>query len=155
MSALTDFLENHWIDFLLRGQALGIAGASAGAGSGPTQVWVALFTGAPGEAGGGTEVTGAGYARIAVPCNMASWAGTQGAGTTTASTGTSGQTSNNAAVTYGAPTADWGNITHAAIMDALTGGNMLLQGALAAPKNVLNGNPAPSFPAGSLVMAFA
>jgi len=155
MSALTDFLENHWVDFLLRGQALGIGGASAAAGSGPTKVWIALFTGAPNDAGGGTEVTGAGYARVELPCNLATWAGTQGPGSTTVSTGNSGQTSNNIAVTFGAPTADWGSITHAAVMDALTGGNMLLQGALQAPKNVANGNPAPSFPAGSLVMAFA
>jgi len=158
MSAMTDKLENSLIDWMLRGQAMGasgLVGASAAAGTGFTQVFVALFTGAPSDAAGGSEVTGAGYARQPVACSMAAWAGTQGPGSTTLSTGTGGATSNNAAVTYAPPTADWGNISHAAIFDSVSGGNMLMQGALQAPKNVLSGNPAPSFPAGSLIMAFA
>ena len=35
MSAASDNFENKLIDWLLRGQAIGLAGASAGAGTGP------------------------------------------------------------------------------------------------------------------------
>lgn len=150
MSAWTDFAENKLIDWFLRAQAIGITGATASAGTGPATTYVALFTAAPSDAGGGTEVTGGSYARVAVTSSLANWAGTQGAGTTTASTGTSGTTSNNNAITFPAPTANWGTVTHAAIFDASTGGNMLIWGALSASKTVNNGDSAPSFPAGSL-----
>ncbi|MGN6701463.1 MAG: phage tail fiber protein [Burkholderiaceae bacterium] len=150
MAAKTDFLENKQIDFLFRGQALGIGDSTAGAGSGPTQLFVGLLTAAPGEAGGGTEVSGGSYARVSVPSSLANWAGTQGAGTTTASSGSSGQTSNNGTITFPAPTAAWGVVTHFAIFDAASGGNMLIYGALAANKTINSGDSAPSFAAAQL-----
>lgn len=155
MSAMSDFLENKIIDWLLRGQAIGITGASAAAGTGPTSVYVGLLTAAPSDAGGGTEVTGGSYARVTVASSMANWAGTQSAGSTVASSGTGGQTSNNGAIVFPAPTANWGTITHFGIYDASSAGNLLIWGALTVSKNVNNGDAAPQFNAAALTITFA
>lgn len=95
----------------------------------------------------GAEVSAGGYARVSYASSLANFAGTQGAGTNTASTGTSGTTSNNNAVTFGTPTANWGTIAAIMDMDASTAGNALTFGVLTAPKTVNNGDPAPLFPA--------
>lgn len=150
MAAMSNFLENKLIDWLFRAQAIGITGASAAAGTGPTSVWIALFTANPTDAGGGTEVTGGSYARVQVTSSLANWAGTQGAGTTVASSGTSGTTSNNAAITFPAPTANWGVVTGVGIFDASTAGNLLAFSALSSSKTVNSGDAAPSFPAAAL-----
>jgi len=150
MAAMSDFLENKLIDWLFRGQAIGITGASAAAGSGPTNLYVALLTAAPSDAGGGTEVTGGSYARVAVASSLANWAGTQAAASTTASTGTGGTTSNNNAITFPAPTANWGVVTHMAIYDASAAGNLIWFGALTTSKTINSGDAAPSFAATAL-----
>jgi hypothetical protein len=146
MAALSDFLENKLIDFLLRGQALGINGATAAAGTGPSIVYYGLLTAAGGDAGGFTEVTGAGYARVPVASTLANWAGTQGAASVAASSGTGGTTSNNTAVTFGAPTANWGSVAAVALFDSLTGGNELIYFSLTTPKTINSGDAAPAFP---------
>lgn len=140
MAALSDYLENKIVDWLLRGQAF----------TPPATVYVALLTAAPSDTGGGTEVSGGSYARVAVTSSLANWAGTQSAGSTTASSGTGGTTSNNAAVTFPTPSASWGVVTHAALYDASSSGNLLVWGALTASKTINNGDPAPSFAAGAL-----
>lgn len=147
MAAMSDFLENKLVDFLFRGQALGITGATAGAGTGPANLYYALLTAAPSDTGGGTEVTGGSYARVTVASTLANYAGTQGAGTTVASSGATGTTSNNGAITFPAPTANWGVVSHFGIYDASTGGNLLFWGALTASKTINNGDAAPSFAA--------
>jgi hypothetical protein len=123
MAALTNEAENRIQDHLKRGQPLSL----------PASWHVALFTSATSEAGGGTEVSGGSYARVAVARSLSAWSGTQGAGTTTASSGTGGRVSNNAPIVFPAATANWGTITHVALFDAATGGTMWYQGALAAP----------------------
>jgi hypothetical protein len=150
MAAMTDFLENKIIDWLMRAQAIGITGATAGAGSGPATLYVALYTTTPTDSTAGTEVTGGSYARVAVTSALANWAGTQSAGSTTASTGTGGTTSNNGAITFPAPTANWGSVTGFGILDASTAGNLLIYAALTTPKTINSGDAAPSFAAGSL-----
>ena len=155
MAAMSNKLENSFIDWFFRAQAIGITGASAASGTGPTSLYVALYTSAPSAAGGGTEVSGGSYARVSVTSSLANWAGTQGAGTTTASSGTSGATSNNAAITFPAPTANWGVIVAFAILDASTAGNFLFYGALTTSKTVNNGDAAPSFAAGALSITFS
>jgi len=142
MGALTNYAENKIIDALLRGQALGA----------PATWHVAVLSNAADpEAGTLTEITGGGYARVAVTASLANFSGTQGAGTTTASSGSSGTSSNNNAITYATPNADWSaQATHLALMDAASGGNAWIVGALAAPKTVNNGDPAPSFAAAAL-----
>ena len=152
MAAMTDNFENKYIDWLLRAQALGLAGASAGGGSGPSQVFISLKTAPDSDATQGAEVSGAGYARVAVTSSLANWAGTQGAGTTTVSSGTSGTTSNNNPVTFGTPGAAWGQVVGFGVHDSLTGGVELFYGTLAQPKTINNGDPAPSFAAGALTI---
>lgn len=138
----SNYLENHFLDWLLRGQSF----------TAPATVYIALFTAAPTDAGGGTEVSGGSYARVAVTSSLANWAGTQSAGSTTASSGTSGTTSNNNAITFPAPTANWGVITSFGIFDASTSGNLLYYGNLTTSKTVNNGDAAPSFAAGALTL---
>lgn len=156
MSGKSAFLQNKYIDWLLRGQAIGITGASAAAGTGPTNTYIALLTAAPTDAGGGTEVSGGSYARVTYASTLANWAGTQGAGTTVASTGAQasggGPTSNNNAITFPAPTANWGVATHFAIYDASSAGNLLYWAPLTTSKTINNGDAAPSFAAGALVI---
>lgn len=150
MAANTDLFENKLIDFLFRGQALGLTGASAAAGTGPTTLYVGLITAAGTDAAVGTEVVGGSYARVAVTSSLANWAGTQAAASTTVSSGTSGTTSNNNAITFPAPTAAWGVVVEFGIFDAATGGNELIRAALGTSKTINNGDAAPSFVAGSL-----
>lgn len=152
MAAMTDFLENKIIDWLFRAQAIGITGASAAAGTGPTTLYVGLFTANPSDTGGGTEVTGGSYARVAVTSSLINWAGTQAAASTTASSGTGGTTSNNAAITFPTPSANWGTVTGFGIFDASTAGNLLIYAALTTSKTVNNGDPAPSFAISALTV---
>lgn len=143
MSAMTDYLENQLVDHIFRTASF----------SKPSVLAIALFTAAPGEAGGGTEVAGGSYARVQLNPADANWNATQG-GTVGASSGSSGLTDNASDITFPAPTADWGQVTHFAILDAASGGNMLMYGALTTAKTVNNGDPAPKFTAGDLDITF-
>ena len=102
------------------------------------------------------EVTGGNYSRALLAPSLANWAGTQAAASTTSSTGTLGLTSNNAAITYGVPSANWNTspalIWGFGIYDQLTGGNALEWVALNLPQSVLNGQAAPSFAAAALTL---
>ena len=118
----------------------------------PTNVYVALWVGDPTDTGaGGAEVTGGSYARVAVST------GSSGSGTGSGWTdpGASGaiSTSNNAAVTFPTPSANWGTVTHVALMDASTSGNMLASAALSTSRTINNGDSAPSFAIGALVFS--
>lgn len=144
MAAMSDFLENNLVDFLLRGQAF-VPG---------TARHVALFTTATDDAVGGTEVTGGAYARSALAASLTNWAGTQAAGSTTVSTGSGGATSNNVTITFPAPTANWGVVTHFAVFDAATAGNRLFHGVLTASKTINSGDAAPTYPPGTMVITF-
>lgn len=137
MANKTDYLENKQTDAFWRGQAF----------TPPATHYFGLFTTATNDTGGGTEVTGGSYARVGVSSSLANFAGTQSVGSTTASTGTGGTTSNNNAITFPAPTANWGVITHMAVFDASSGGNMLVWAPLTISKTVNNGDPAPVFAA--------
>jgi hypothetical protein len=131
---LSNYLENKIIDLIFRGGTL----------TTPSGLYVALFTVAPTAAGGGTEVTGGSYARAALAPTATNWAATNAAGSTAAtSSGTSGTTSNNVAISFPAPTANWGTIVAVGIFDASTGGDLLFFANLTANKTVNSGdNPA-------------
>lgn len=113
-----------------------------------TAVWTEQTTAM--EAGTFTEPSGGGYARVSLASSLANWAGTQAAGSTVASTGTGGTTSNNAALTFPAPTGNWGLLYGFFGSDALTAGNIWKYAALTTPKNVNSGDAAPSFAAAAL-----
>lgn len=89
----------------------------------PTAWYLGLFTVAPGEGGGGTEVSGGSYAREAVTFSV------------------SGDTATNtAALEFAVATADWGTITHVAVFDASTGGNQIAYAALTTSKTIATGD---------------
>lgn len=135
MSAMTDYLEGQLIAHIFRTASF----------TKPSALRVRLFTAAPGESGGGTEVTGGSYAAVNNNPADANWA---------APAGGNGQTSNVGGLTFPAPTANWGTITHVVIDDG-NDSNRLFYGALTQSKTVNNGDPAPSFPASSLVVTLA
>lgn len=157
MAAMTNTLENKLIDWLFRAQAIGLNGASAAAGTGPTTLYIGLFTTNPSDdAGTGVvEVSGNAYARASVTSGMSAtgWAGTQAAASTTASTGTGGTTSNNGIITFATPTpAGWGTVTGVGIFDSLAGSfatSCLVYAALTTSKTI-NAGDSVTFPAGSL-----
>lgn len=116
MAALSDHAEKLILDWMM----------TAGTATRPTAWYVALYTAAPSDAGGGTELAGSGYAREAV----AFAAATSGTGTT----------SNTGVVIFTADGGDWGSVTHMGIHDASSGGNLIWHGALAAAKTVADGD---------------
>lgn len=137
-AALTDFAENKIVDATLRAQAIGT----------PVTWYVALYTSCPTDSAAGTEATGGAYARVAVTAGMAAFAGTQSAGSTIASSGTTGTTSNNAAWTFPTPSASWGTVVCWGITDAATAGNIWIYSSLTVSK-VINIGDAVSFAAGA------
>jgi len=136
MAAMSDFLEGELRKHVFR----------TGSYTKPTVLAVALYTAAPGDAGGGTEVTGGSYARVQRYPLDANW---------TAASATDGLTDNAAALTFPAPTANWGLCTHTAVLDATAAGNFLFHGALTVAKTINNGDPAPFFAIGALDVTFA
>jgi len=114
MSAMTDFLETELLDHVFRNAAY----------TSPTTVYCSLHTTATTDAGGGTEVTGGSYARKAVTFGAPS----------------ASVISNSTDIDFGTATANWGTITHTAIQDAVSAGNMLVHGAMVASKTVNNGD---------------
>jgi len=124
--SMTDYLVNKLIDLFFRGQAY----------SYPSNVYLAAVQSGGSEVGGGV-----GYSRLALPSTLTELSGTQGAGTTTASTGTSGRISNNLALTFASPTGSWGDIATLDVFDASTTGNRLWSKTLAATKTIGVGYP--------------
>jgi hypothetical protein len=146
MSAMSDYLENKLIDAICRGQSF----------TAPANVFISLHTANPTDAGSGAEVSGGAYGRVAVAATLANFSGTQGAGTTAASSGTGGQVSNNNAITFVAPSGgNWGTVTHFGMWTAVTGGSLLMYGALSTPRTINSGDAAPSYAAGSLSFTLA
>jgi hypothetical protein len=129
--AMSDYLEGKLIDHLFRGAAY----------SAPGTLYIGLSTTACSDSGFGTEVSGGGYARVAVANASAQWA---------APSGGNGTTSNINAITFPAPTGNWGQVTHWFIADASSGGNLLWCAALAQAKTINDGDAAPTFNAAAL-----
>jgi hypothetical protein len=99
--------------------------------------YVALYTAAPSDSGGGTEVSGGSYARKSTV--GADW-----------NTSSGGSISNANAITFVTAAGSWGTVTHFGVFDASTTGNLLFWAALTASKTVGSGDTA-SFAAGALV----
>lgn len=92
MSGISDYGKNKVLDDLVSGGA-----------------FLALFTTAPTDAGGGTEVLGAGYARQSVTFSAAS----------------GGSKSNTSTHTFTASGGNFGDVVAGALYDAASGGNLL------------------------------
>lgn len=113
MSQATDYLENKIAGHVFGGTAY----------TAPSTIYVSLFTSAPNDAGAGTEVSGGSYARQSM-----------------AFTVTNDTASNTSNVEFPKATASWGTVSHFAVYDASTGGNMLCYGTLSASKTVASGD---------------
>jgi hypothetical protein len=104
------------------------------------------------RAGTVVEASYAGYARSNTAASTTNFAGTQGAGTTAASSGTGvPTTSNNGTMTFGAAATSGPSYVWAvAFFDATSAGNMLAIEPLTTVKTINNGDPAPTFAAAAL-----
>lgn len=142
--ALTDYAENAIVDQMLRAQA---------SPAFPATWYVALFTSACSDSAGGTEVTGNNYSRASVTAGLTQWAGTQSAGSTTASSGTGGQTSNNGTISFATPSGSWGTVSHWGLYDASSSGNLWVCAALTVSKTINSGDSV-SFAAAALTVTF-
>ena len=89
----------------------------------PTAWYIGLFTAAPNDTGGGTEVSGTAYVRKAVTFTV-----------------TGDTASNSAAVEWPVAGGSWGTITDLAIFDAVTSGNMIGYATLTAAKTIATGD---------------
>jgi hypothetical protein len=127
MGSFGNFLENELLDHVFM----------KGSYTPPTSIYIALSTADPTDSGGSiAEPTGGSYARKS----------TAGADWDAAA---SGALDNANAITFAEATGSWGTITHFALFDHLTAGNMLAHGALSASKTISDGDTA-SFAVGDL-----
>lgn len=110
------------LDFANVGDAAGLQN-SAAAGN----LYIALFTAAPSDAGGGTEATFGSYARQAVVRSASGW------------TVAGNNVSNAAEVAFPEATSGSETITHFAIMTAVTSGDMLNWAAVDTSRLVTSG----------------
>lgn len=119
MSQFSDYAENLVGNALLRATGF----------TAPTTIYLGLFTVAPTDAGPGSgEVSGNNYARQVIAFSAPS---------------TPGVFPNSGVVQFPAATpAGWGTVTHAALFDAATAGNMLIWLALDSSKAVGAGDVA-------------
>jgi hypothetical protein len=121
MSAASNYLENAVLNHVL----------TATAYTQPTTRYLGLFTNTSTNAAAnlenGTltdEISGGSYARQTVAFAAAS----------------NGTSATNATVTFPAATANWGTVTHVAVMDAATSGNVLFWGAVTTAKTIETGD---------------
>ncbi len=116
MAGFSDYLEDKVLEHVFGGNAY----------SAPSTLYVALYTSAPSDTGGGTEVSGGGYVRKTSTFNV---------------TGTNPTTASNAgAVEYPTATANYGTVVAVGIFDALSSGNLLAYANLTESKVVSTGD---------------
>lgn len=101
-----------------------------GAYTPPATVYVALFTATPTVAGGGTEVAGGSYARVAVTNDATRFTNPPVAGVT----------SNLLAITFAQASALWGTVVAVGIFDAASGGSLLDFASLTTPRTIQSGD---------------
>jgi hypothetical protein len=116
MAGFSDYLEDKVLDHVFGGNAY----------TAPATLYVALYTVAPTDTGGGTEVTGGSYARQSGAFTVS------GTNPTTAS--------NSAAIEYPTATANYGTVVAVGILDASSGGNLLAYADLDTSKSVTTGD---------------
>lgn len=114
--SFSDYSEDLVLDWLLTNAAA----------TRPTSWYVALYTVAPTDSGGGTEVSGGSYARTAVTFTVS------GTSPTLAT--------NSAAVEFPTASGSWGTIVAMGVMDASTSGNLLAWADLTASKTIGTGD---------------
>lgn len=114
-------LENKLLDHVLGG----------GDYTRPATVYIALYTVAEDDAGGGTEVAAGDYVRKAVTNNATNWPAASG-----------GAKSNGTEIAFAEATSSWGTVVSFGIWDAVSGGNLMYWGDLAVSKTIDGGDTA-------------
>jgi len=112
--SFSNYLELEVLDHVFGGSAY----------TAPGTIYAALFTVAPSDTGGGTEVSGGSYARQSMAFGTAA----------------SGSISNSGSVEYPTATADYGTVVAMGLFDAASSGNLLAYGNLTTSKTVSNGD---------------
>lgn len=135
MSQMSDYLEGELVKHMFR----------TGSFTKPAALHIGLFSVAPSDAGGGTEITGGVYPRAQLNPADANWSD-QTAG--------NGQTSNLAQINFTSPASNLGQAVAMGIFDAATAGNLLFHKPIT-PKNLNSGAPAPYFAIGDIVITFS
>jgi len=116
MAGFSDYLEDKVLDHVFGGTSY----------TAPGTLYVALYTVAPTDTGGGTEVSGGAYVRKTATFNVS---------------GTSPTTATNAAaIEYPTATANYGTVVAVGILDASSGGNLLAYANLTTSKTVSTGD---------------
>lgn len=131
--SLSNYLEDELLDHILGGSDY----------ARPATVYIALLTATPTDANTGstiTEPSGNNYSRVAVTNNGTNWPAASG-----------GSKSNGTAINFATASGSWGTVTHVAILDASSNGNVLAWGALSASKTVDSGDTV-SFAIGALTV---
>ncbi len=116
MAGFSDYLEDKGLNHVFGGNAF----------TAPSTLHVALYTVAPTDTGGGTEVSGGGYTRKTA--------------TFTVSGTNPTQASNTAAIEYPTATANYGTVVAVGIFDASSSGNLLAYANLTSSKVVSTGD---------------
>jgi len=114
--AFSDYLEDKVLDHVFGGNAF----------TAPSTLYVALFTVAPSDTGGGTEVSGGAYARQTATFNVSGTNPTEA--------------SNTASIEYPTATASYGTVLAVGVFDALSGGNLLAYSTLTTNKAIDTGD---------------
>jgi|TARA_R110000744_G_scaffold251037_1_gene367051 hypothetical protein len=111
--SFTNFLETEILDHVFGGNAY----------TAPSNLYLGLYTATPSDTGGGTELSGSGYARLAMAMSVSGNLAT-----------------NSAAEEFATATGSWGTVTHVGVFDAATSGNLMAYGTLSASKAVATGD---------------
>ena len=122
MSSFTDYLENKVLGHVFGGVSY----------AAPATIYLALYTVAPDDTGGGTEVSGGSYVRQSC-----------------AFTVTGNLATNTSAVEWPTATGAWGTVVAVGVFDASTSGNLLAYGTLTSSKTISSGDVL-RIPAGDL-----
>ena len=98
-------------------------GFTADSATRPTSWYVALYTVAPNDTGGGTELRGNAYVREASTFSV-----------------TGDTASNTGAIEWAAATGSWGTVVAIGVFDAVSAGNLLAYGNLTSSKTIQTGD---------------
>lgn len=116
MAGFSDYLENKVLEHVFENSAY----------TAPSTLYAALFTVAPSDTGGGTEVSGGGYVRKTAAFTVS------GTNPTTATNGS--------AIEYPTATGNYGTVVAVGVFDASSSGNLLAYANLDASKVVSTGD---------------
>jgi len=116
MAGFSDYLENKVLEHVFENSAY----------TAPSTLYAALFTVAPSDTGGGTEVSGGGYVRQTAAFTVS------GTNPTTATNGS--------AIEYPTATGNYGTVVAVGVFDASSSGNLLAYANLDTSKVVSTGD---------------